>query len=99
MYGGRSSDSFITNDSGFLSILEPGDQILADKGFPGIKTNCENNNTILVMPPILHNGRLTEQEVLVTYSIANIRIHRKVFCKIENLWYLKKNTNLYFTLH
>jgi len=59
-YGGRSSDSFITNDCGFLTKLEPGDQILADKGFPGIKTKCENNNTILVMPPILHNGRLTE---------------------------------------
>jgi len=36
-YGGRTSDSFITNDSGLLSTLEPGYEVLADKGFPGIK--------------------------------------------------------------
>jgi len=53
-YGGRTSDSFITNDSGFLEKLESGDEVLADKGFPGIKTECANNNSILVMPPILH---------------------------------------------
>jgi len=62
-----------------LSKLEPVDQILEDKVFPGIKTNCENNNTILVMPPISHNGRLTEQEVLETYSITSIRIHIEMF--------------------
>lgn len=31
------------------------------------------------MPPILHNGTLTEQEVLETYSIATIRIHIERF--------------------
>jgi len=40
-YGGRSSDTFITTDCGFVSLLEPGDEILADKGFPGIITDCE----------------------------------------------------------
>lgn len=34
-YDGRSSDSFITNDSGFLQKLDPGYGVLADKGFPG----------------------------------------------------------------
>ncbi|XP_050066075.1 uncharacterized protein LOC126555161 [Aphis gossypii] len=64
-YGGRASDSFITNDSGFLNKLEPGDVVLADKGFPSIKTHCEtNSNSILVMPPVLHNGRFTEHEVI-----------------------------------
>jgi len=35
-YGGRSSDTFITNDCGFLSKLEPNDEVMTDKGFPGI---------------------------------------------------------------
>lgn len=91
-YGGfRSSDSFITNDSGFLLKLEPGDQILADKGFPGIKTDCENNNSILVMPPILHYGRLTEPEVFETYSIASIWIHiERFFARLKAYGFKKK---------
>jgi len=34
-YGGRSSDSYITNDSDILNKLEPSVQVLADKGFQG----------------------------------------------------------------
>lgn len=74
-YGGRSSDSFITNDSGFLNLLEPGDEIMADKGFPGIKTAVGENNSILVMPPFMHNGMLTQDEIINTYQIASVRIH------------------------
>lgn len=65
-YGGRSSDSFITNDSGFLDKLEIGDEVLADKGFPGIKSGIEGENSILVMPPILHNRRFSEEELIET---------------------------------
>lgn len=65
-------------------------KFLTDKGFPGIKTNRENNNTILVMLPILHNGRLTEQEVLETYSIA-IRINiERFFARLKTYGILKK---------
>lgn len=35
-YSGRSSDTFITITSGFLSLLSPGDVVCADKGFPVI---------------------------------------------------------------
>lgn len=60
-YGGRSRDSYITNDSGFLKNLEVGDIVLADNGFPGIKTLCDDQKSILDMPPILHNGRLRKK--------------------------------------
>lgn len=90
-YGGRASDSFITNDSGFLSKLELGDQVLAEEGFPGIKTNCENKNAILVMPPVLHHGRFTEKEILETYTIASIRIHvERFFARLKSHGVLNK---------
>lgn len=31
------------------------------------------------MPPILHNGKFTEEEVLETHSIASVRIHVERF--------------------
>lgn len=32
-YGGRASDIFIVQDSKFLNHLQPGDQVMADRGF------------------------------------------------------------------
>ncbi|KAL5246005.1 hypothetical protein ACI65C_013413 [Semiaphis heraclei] len=78
-YGGWSSDTFITNDCGFLDKLEIGDEVLADKGFPGIKSGIEGQNSILVMPPILHNRRFSEEELLKTYNVASVRIHVERF--------------------
>ncbi|KAL4104238.1 hypothetical protein QTP88_019547 [Uroleucon formosanum] len=93
-YGGRSSDSYITNDSGFLNKLEPGDQVLADKGFPGIKTGVDGQNSILVIPPMLHNGRFTEEEVLSTYNVASVRIHiERRFAKLKTFNVLNKITS------
>ena len=31
-YGGRTTDAHITNDSGFLKLIQPGDEVMADKG-------------------------------------------------------------------
>lgn len=92
-YGGRASDTYITNDSGLLSKLEPGDEVLADKGFPGIKVSCDEKKSILVMPPILHNGRFTEEEVIETYNVASVRIHiERVFARLKTYGILNKIT-------
>ncbi|XP_042147489.1 uncharacterized protein LOC121836605 [Ixodes scapularis] len=75
-YGGRCSDLHITVDSQFLNLVEPGDVILADKGFPGIKASIEGSNAVLVMPPFFSGaGQFSCQEVEETYNIAQVRIH------------------------
>ncbi|CAN8023452.1 unnamed protein product, partial [Ixodes persulcatus] len=75
-YGGRCSDIHVTVDSGFLSVVQPGDVILADEGFPGIKAGLKDTDAILVMPPFLSgNGQFSEQEVRDTCNIAQVRIH------------------------
>jgi hypothetical protein len=38
-YGGRSANTEITVQSGFVELIEDGDVILADKGFPNIETD------------------------------------------------------------
>ena len=37
-YTGRSSDAFILNDGDIVEKLEKGDTLMADKGFPLVKT-------------------------------------------------------------
>ncbi len=46
-FGGRSTDAQITVKSGFLNLIERGDLIMADKGFPKIE---ESNNLIFLFP-------------------------------------------------
>lgn len=92
-YGGRFSDSFIINDSGFLNKLEPGVQVLADNDFPGIKQGVEGQNSILIMPPMLHNSRFSE-EVLNTYNVINVRIQiERLFARLKSYNILNKITN------
>lgn len=75
-YGGRHTDSFITQDSNFLEILVPGDVILSDKGFPNIKTSLEGKGTVLVMPPFnTGGGQMSEENMEKTFQIASVRIH------------------------
>lgn len=75
-FGGRTTDDQITNQSEFLKLLEPGDSILADKGFPEIQTKLDEgvNGIVIVMPPFLHNKQFSAEEVREKKKIARIRI-------------------------
>ncbi|KAM7290278.1 uncharacterized protein ISCGN_026923 [Ixodes scapularis] len=76
VYGGRHSDSFITRDSGFLTLVEPGDDVMCDKGFPAIKTTVAEEGAILVMPPFnVGGGQLSKQDMEDTLTIAQVRVH------------------------
>ena len=75
-YGGRCTDCEITTQSGFLDLIEQGDLILADKGFPQIESDLNSAGGLLVMPPFATTGRqFTEVENKAGYQCASVRIH------------------------
>jgi len=74
-WGGRTSDRYITEHSGFIDRLEAGDLILADKGFT-VGDLCAKKNAHLNHPPFLHGGnQFTPSEIHETRKIAKVRIH------------------------
>ncbi|KAK7461581.1 hypothetical protein BaRGS_00038666 [Batillaria attramentaria] len=73
-YGGRASDKFIVQDSGFLNFLLPGDEIMADRGFT-IEDWVFEKHAKLNIPAFSHGHQLTEEEVASTRRLANVRIH------------------------
>ena len=75
LYQGSISDKEITKQSGILSLLEPGDEVMVDKGFL-INDLLSPINVALVIPPFLsQRGQFTKEEVTTTQKIARLRIH------------------------
>lgn len=74
-YGGRASDKFITEDCGFLNKLQPGDLVIADRGF--LITNSVKMCFAEVVTPAFTKGRkqLSAKEIETTRKTANVRIH------------------------
>lgn len=76
-FGGHSSDKAITAGSKeFLSKLEPGDVVFADKGFPLI-TADQATGVITLIPPRKKRSQtqFTPEEIELTKKIASVRIH------------------------
>ncbi|XP_077093987.1 uncharacterized protein LOC143746108 [Siphateles boraxobius] len=74
-WGGRTSDKHITEHSGFLNKLLPGDIVLADRGFnirESVGMMCAE-----VKIPTFTRGRaqLEAKDVEETRAIAHLRIH------------------------
>ncbi|XP_046623802.1 uncharacterized protein LOC124306811 [Neodiprion virginianus] len=90
-YGGRAGDCYITNDCGLVDLIEPGDVVLADKGFPQIQTKVDEKNAIFVMPPFCTKDQFSPEEVDETYNIASVRIHiERVNQRIKDFYILSK---------
>ena len=59
----------------FLDILEPGDQVMADRGFK-LKTDLAMRQCTLCIPPSAASGsQMLPRDVKETSNIANIRIY------------------------
>jgi hypothetical protein len=74
-WGGRASDKIITNQSGFLDMIEPYDSVLADRGFPIREELTLKRATLLIPPGRRGVSQMSAADVQLTKSIANRRIY------------------------
>ncbi|XP_065067713.1 uncharacterized protein LOC135693229 [Rhopilema esculentum] len=74
-YGGRASDKFICKDSGFFDLLEPSDEIMADRGFQIREDLFLRHCSLSVPPGARMKAQMTRTECETTKDIANLRIH------------------------
>ena len=74
-WGGRTSDTHITRESGFLNLVEPLDIIMADRGFP-IQSELLLRQASLEVPPGARGReQMSAADVKKTKKVANLRIH------------------------
>lgn len=74
-YGGRASDKFITHDSGILERLQPGDVVMADRGF-NVQESVTQAYAKLEIPAFTKGkSQLSALEVEKTRDLAHVRIH------------------------
>ncbi|CAC5415859.1 unnamed protein product [Mytilus coruscus] len=80
IWGGNSSDSYITEHSGFLDFVSPGDEIMADRGFT-IRDLLTERKAYLTISPFTRKCKwgkrkyLNANEIKKLEKIANHRIH------------------------
>ena len=73
--GGKMSDKEIVKRSGILDKFEPGDVVMADRGF-NIQDLLLAKETKLIIPPFTRKGKqFAKGKVVTTKSVANARIH------------------------
>lgn len=73
LYTGSISDKEITRNSGILPLLEPKDEVMADKGFL-IQDLLDGVGAKLIIPPFRHPGQFSKEETEETQAIARLRI-------------------------
>lgn len=74
LYSGSISDKEIVNASGFLGKLQPGDAVMADKGF-NIQDFLALHNTELIAPPIMRKTNVSARASTATRRVATAKAH------------------------
>lgn len=99
-FGGRTSDRVVVTSSKFLDFIEPGDQILADRGFP-LREILLVKNAELVLPPAAKGtSQMTSDQVRRTKTVANVRIHvERVIRRIKQFRILSQVFPISMLLH
>ena len=85
LFPGCISDKDLTRRCGILDILEPGDSVMADRGFD-IEEDLILRGVSLNIPPFMRGKKqLSENEVVTTRRIASLRIHvERAMGRIKN---------------
>ena len=73
-YSGRSSDKFITADSGFYDCLDLCDEVMADRSFQIKEELILKFCTLSVPPGARVKAQMTTAECKTTKDVANLRI-------------------------
>ena len=73
LHTGCISVKEITRISGVPPLLEPGDEIMADKGFL-IQDLLADVDAKLIIPPFKHSAQFSKEEMEQTQAIARLRI-------------------------
>lgn len=74
LWTGNTSDRKLTLNCGFMDLIEPYDDIMADRGFC-IRDALTLKMATLNIPPFTKQGRLSASAVTKTRRIARSRIH------------------------
>lgn len=93
MWGGRVSDKYLIQESGFLRLLEPGDTVLADRGFD-IADDIGLHGGELAIPAFTcGKSQLAQKEVEFSQRLARVRIHvERVIGLMKNKYTLLQGT-------
>ena len=74
-WGGRVSDKHLTENCGLLKELQPGDQVLADRGF-NVQESFGLYCAEIVIPPFSRGKKqLSKLEVDTARQLSRVRIH------------------------
>ena len=91
-WGGRATDTYIVRISGFISnkFHCPGDQVLADWGFPLQDDFASSCSAEFIIPAFTKGKKqLSAKEVETTRKIASIRIHiERVIGLVKNSYHI-----------
>ena len=75
LYTGSVTDKELTRLCGLLDMLEPGDSVMADKGFD-IGYELMTRGIKLNIPPFARKHKqMSKKDVIITRHIASLRIH------------------------
>ena len=77
------------NVSGFLDKLQPGDAVMADKGF-NIQDYLALHDTLLIAPPIMRKNNVSARASTATRRVATSRVHiERIIKRLKSLLFLK----------